>query len=116
ARRVDECIRTVFLPRLSNSRGEKRQHHCCNDGRSKHGRWSTIQPRHRANRRTGAALDLDREADEAEATLADQLVEIDQPFIVGEAEVAPDMMHFEVVAAWSARADRFDAKHADTFL
>jgi hypothetical protein len=36
----------------------------------------SIQPRHGADGRARAALDLDREADEAEAALADELVEI----------------------------------------
>ena len=63
--------------------------------------------------RAGAALDLDRKADEAEAALADELVEIDQPFHVGEAEIAADVMHLEIVAARPPGAHRLDAEHAD---
>src|ERR1051326_4552512 len=77
---------------------------------------SPIEPRHRTDRGAGAALDLDREGDEAKAALADDLVEIDQPLHVGEAEVAADVMHLEVVAAGAARTDRLDAEHADALL
>ena len=57
-----------------------------------------------------------RKADEAETSLADQLVEIDQPFHVREAEIAADMMHLEIVAPRPARAYGFDAEHADLLL
>src|SRR5690242_13976932 len=56
---------------------------------------SAIQPRHRADRRARAAFDLDRKTNEAEATLADELVEIDQSLDMGEAHVAADVMHLE---------------------
>src|SRR5665213_206343 len=77
---------------------------------------SAVEPRHRADRCAGAALDLDREADEAETPLADQLVEIDQPLHVGEAHVAADVVHLEIVAPCSARAHRLDAEHADALV
>src|SRR4051812_37305476 len=86
----------------------------CN--RTSSGAASTIQPRHRADRRAGAALDLDRKADKAEAALADELVEIDQPLHVGEAEIAADVMHLEVVAARPPRAHCLDAEHADALV
>src|SRR5262245_59619588 len=57
---------------------------------------SIIEPRHRADRRAGAALDLQRNADETEAALADQLVEVDQPLHVGEAEIAADVVDLEI--------------------
>src|SRR4029078_2259206 len=77
---------------------------------------SAVQPGHRADRAGGAALDIDRKADEAEAALADQLVEIDQPFHVGEAHVAADVMHLEIVAAGPPGADRLDAEHAEALF
>src|ERR1700760_4880190 len=76
-------------------------------------RWLAIQPGHRADRAAGAALDFDREADEAKTALTDQLIEIDQPFHVGEAHVAANVMHLEVIAPGAAGAHRFDAEHPD---
>src|SRR5687767_7988328 len=51
---------------------------------------SPIEPSHRADRAAGAALDLQRKADEAKAALADELVEIDEPLDMREAEIAAD--------------------------
>jgi hypothetical protein len=61
-----------------------------------------------------ASFDLQREADEAEAALADELVEIDEALHVREAEVAADVMDFEIVASRPPRAHGLDTKHADT--
>src|SRR5882724_12240883 len=72
-----------------------------------------IEPRHRPYRAARAAFDLQGKADEAEAALADELVEIDQAFHVREAEVAADVMDLEIVASRAARAHGLDAKHSD---
>src|SRR5262245_42030713 len=48
---------------------------------------SAIQPRHRADRRASATLDLDREADELETALAHELVKVHQALHVREAHV-----------------------------
>src|SRR5262245_24134899 len=50
------------------------------------------------DRAAGAAPDLEREADEPEAALADEPIQIAEPLHVGEAEVAADVVHLEVVA------------------
>jgi hypothetical protein len=52
---------------------------------------SAIQPRHRADRRAGAAFDLDRKADELEPALADELVEMLRPVRPGLTASTPNM-------------------------
>lgn len=61
----------------------------------------------------GAAPDLEREADELEAALADQLLHSDEPLDVRKAHVAADVMNLEIVAPRSARAHAFDPEHLD---
>src|SRR5215470_14680589 len=72
-----------------------------------------LEPCHRPNRASGAALDLQRKADEAEAALAQQLVQIDEPLHVRDAVIAANVMDLEIVAAGPTRTDGFDAEHAD---
>jgi hypothetical protein len=79
----------------------------------RHALWSlVIEPRHGPYRAPRAAFDLQREADEAEAALADELVEIHEALHVREAEVAADVMDFEIVASRPPRAHGLDTKHA----
>src|SRR3954466_6193632 len=77
---------------------------------------SVVEPGHGADRAAAAALDLQGEADEAEAAFADQLVEVDEAFHVRDAEVAAHVMHLEVVAPDPARAHGLDAEHHDALL
>src|SRR5215467_6215624 len=72
-----------------------------------------LKPCHGPNRASGAALDLQRKADEAEAALAQQLVQIDEPLHVRDAVIAANMMDLEIVAAGPTRTDGFDAEHAN---
>src|SRR6185436_19492010 len=61
----------------------------------------------------GAAPDLEREADELEAALADQLLHSDEPLDVRKAHDAADVMDLKIVAPRSARAHAFDPEHLD---
>src|SRR5262245_13391594 len=63
-----------------------------------------IEPRHGPDRASGAALDLQREAYEAEAALAHQLVQVDEPLHVRDAVIAANVVYLEIVAAGAARA------------
>src|SRR5215467_6333570 len=72
-----------------------------------------LEPCHGPDRASGAALDLQRKADEAEAALAQQLVQIDEPLHVRDAVIAANMMDLEIVAAGPTRTDGFDAEHAN---
>ena len=53
-----------------------------------------------------SAAALERKADEPEATLADELVEIAEPLHVGEAKIAADVMYLEVIAPPAFRGSR----------
>ena len=100
----------IQLPRIAfgNGRGEA----CLAPTRLSN--MLVIEPRHGPYRAPRAAFDLQRKADEAEAALADELVEIDEALHVREAEVAADVMDLEIVASRPARAHGLDTKHADT--
>jgi hypothetical protein len=64
--------------------------------------WTLFEPGNGSDRASGSALDLQREADEPEPSLADELVEINQPLHVGETHVTTDVVHLEVVASGTA--------------
>src|SRR5215207_5488041 len=73
-----------------------------------------VEPGHGPYWAPRPAFDLQGKADEAEAALADELVEIDEALHVREAEVAADVMDLEIVASRPARAHGLDTEHADT--
>src|SRR5262245_5905852 len=76
--------------------------------------WAlTLEPCHGPNRASGAAFDLQRKADEAEAALAHQLVQIDEPLHVRDAVIAANVMNLEIVAAGPTGTDGFNAEHAN---
>src|SRR5262245_51303330 len=72
-----------------------------------------LEPCHGPDRASGAALNLQRKADEAEAALAHQLVQIDEPLHVRDAVIAANMMDLEIVASGPTGTDGFDAEHAN---
>ena len=55
------------------------------------------QPGDGADRAAGPVFDLEREADELEAALADEFFHVHEAFDMREAKVATDVVHLEVV-------------------
>src|SRR5262245_65606882 len=84
--------------------------------RSPHRPALAVEPSHGPNRASSATPNLQREANEAEAALAHQLVQVDEPLHVRDALIAANMVDLKIVAAGSTRTDGLDAEHADTLL
>src|SRR5512138_227187 len=77
---------------------------------------SDIKHSHGAYRRTGAAADLERQANKAETSSTNELVQIDQIFIVCESQLPADVMDFPVGNMAHARRLCLDAKRRDLLL
>lgn len=100
----DERLTTAHRAKLAyvyvrqSSVNEVHQHqestelHVHKCGRSRSAFVTLLEDSYCANRASGPATDLEREAYEAEATASDEFVEIEQAFHVGNATFAADLM------------------------
>src|SRR6185437_13075582 len=76
-------------------------------------RSALLKQRNRADRACGAAADLQRETDEAEAAPADDLFQVRQAFHVGDAAFGAGHVREEIQLALRRRADCLHTEHAD---
>src|SRR5262249_60632947 len=74
---------------------------------------SPLEHRHGANRRAGAPAPFERQADEAEFSLADQRLEVAQAFDVRDVELEACLVHERVDGAHRAWAHGVDAEMND---